>query len=940
MIQRLSRPGLAVALLLVGWSAAFAQQDLDLINKPKTVPEFWRAVKFEISQGKYDLAADFLKGLLALNPTDKDLLAIEDREGVASFLALRNVQKWSDNPKTQAEARQNVETIIARVTDAVKKLRTDPERIAKFVKNLSASPEEREYAIVELRKSGTAIMPTFVAALIAADLEERVQLLSVIPLLDADTVPAVLATMDVPNAAIRLDLMGAIARRSDLLKLLGRTETDPRPTLWYFAAKQDLVGQRAREMLAILTRTDASRLPAPRGELLKAADVAYQHKTTFSNGTDAPPVWRWTGNKLVSAKLSVSLAEEHYGLRYSRWALELDPNDQAAQVEFLSIATEKALERVGFEKRLSVAAPAVYEMLSLAPAGVLYTMVDRAVSENHIAVAIGACQVIGDRAEAKGYKGQPAPTQRNMEAIRTAPDPLVRALNSKDRRLALAAADALTRVPGTPGEQVAARIVEVYRSLLANPADVQGINEPHPKALIADADRDRADIVSGVLRAAGFDTVVTNTGRDTLKRLNLASDIDVLWINHELPYPELPYLLAQVRSDVKYGGLPIFITLSEDITKALLPELDVRIDHLIRDNQAIKVVERSPVRIVLGYDGARVKASDLVEWLRMLRIEKPTVRADIEATLVIRVHIDKTRESDPELKQRLAELAVDLPEVKVTPESANLLIITLDATRPTPEDLENRLARLERDFNKSVTIVRELPTRVTLTSNMTTKVPLHVEGMVKRAAEPYQRILVVQRPVTAEDVRQDMLAFVEDPSARPLTATERKEYQLRAMEGLRRLATGVVPGYDVRPAAQAIRSALHNDDLAALAIDTVVRLPGKEAQQDLADLVLNANRPAALRVKAAAGLLQHMQLHTAVLLDAQIQGLLRVFDSDPNPEVRSAVAPVLGALPRDRVLRNLPDQATRDSWLSRIRKYDPGLEQAAPPAPAPKPDEK
>src|SRR5262249_59363578 len=101
VFQRLSCHGIAVALLLVGLSPALGQQDLDLINKPKTVPEHWRAVKFEISQGKYDLAADFLKGLLALNPTDKDLLAIEDREGIASFLDLRNVRKWSDNPKAQ-----------------------------------------------------------------------------------------------------------------------------------------------------------------------------------------------------------------------------------------------------------------------------------------------------------------------------------------------------------------------------------------------------------------------------------------------------------------------------------------------------------------------------------------------------------------------------------------------------------------------------------------------------------------------------------------------------------------------------------------------------------------------------------------------------------------------------------------------------------------------
>ena len=941
MTQCFSKFGLAVAMLLIGLSPIFGQQDLDLINKPKTVPEFWRAVKFEVSQGKYDLAAEFLKGLLALNPTEKDLLAIEDREGIASILALRNVQKWSDNPKLQTEAKQNVEAIIGAASNAVKKLRTDPERIAKFIKNLSASPEEREYAIVELRKSGTTIMPAFIAALVAADLEERQQLLSVLPLLDADTVPAVLATFDVNNPAMRLDLMSVIARRTDLLKLLGRTETDPRPTLWYLAAKQDLVGLRARDMLASLTGTPVNKLPSSTSELLNAAEIAYQHKTTFSSGTDAPPVWRWDGKKLTSSKLPVSQAEEFYGLRYSRWALELEPNDEAAQVEFLSIATEKAAQRFGLEKKLSAAAPAVYEMLSLAPANVLYTMVERALAENHLSVAIGAIQVIGDRAEAKGFKAKPAPAPRNMDAIRSAPDPLVKALNSKDRRLALAAADALTRIPGTPPHQVMARVVEVYRSLLANPAEDTAMgNASRPRALVADADGTRAEVTGSVLRQAGFDTAITRTGRDTLKRLNQAADIDIIWINDEIPYPELPYLLAQIRGDVKYGNLPIFITISEDISKAVLPEMDVRIDHLVRTQPEIKVTEKSPVRITLSFDGMKVKQSALEEWLGKLRVEKPTVRATTEATLLIKLLMDKTRESEQELKKRVAEMALDLPEVRVTQESAVRVTFTLDGLKPTPEEFENRIARLQRDF-PSLTVTRELPTNIHLTNGDSNNAPLHVAARVARLAEKYQHIGVVSRPVTAEDVREDILACADDPAAQALTGAERKEYQLRAIEGLRRLATGEVPGYDVRPAAQAIRSALHSDELAGPAIDAVVRLPGKEVQQDLVDLVLNPNRLVPLRVKAAAGLLQHMQVHgSAPLTDTQIQSLLKLFDTAQVPEVRAAVAPVLGAIPKDRVLRNLPDQATRDNWLNRMRKYEPTAPADSAPAPAPKHAEK
>src|SRR5205085_12689322 len=139
----------------------------------------------------------------------------------------------------------------------------------------------------------------------------------------------------------------------------------------------------------------------------------------------------------------------------------------------------------------------------------------------------------------------------------------------------------------------------------ANPAGDPGATLA-PKALIADGDGDRADIVAGVLRQAGFDTVITRTGRDALKRLNQASDVDVLWINDQIAYPQLPNLLAQIRADVKYGRLPIFVTLSEDLAKAILPELDVRVEHLIRAVPEVKQVDKSPIRITLEYDAQKV----------------------------------------------------------------------------------------------------------------------------------------------------------------------------------------------------------------------------------------------------------------------------------------------------------------------------------------------
>jgi CheY-like chemotaxis protein len=937
VIARLSRHGLAVALLLVGLAPARGQNDLELIKKPQNVPEFWRALQFQIAVGKYDLAAEHLRGLLAANPTDKDLLAIEEKEGMAPFLALRNVQKWSDNPKLQAEARQNVEKLISMVTEAIKKFRNDPDRIQRFIRNLTAGPEEREFAILELKKSGTAIMPPLMGAIVSGDLQERAQLLGVLPLLDADTVPAVLACFDVTNAPLRLDLMGVLQQRPDLLKLTGRSETDPRPTLWHLSTSTDLVGQKAREFLQALMGFRPDKMPAPAGELIKAAEVMYQRKATFSKDADPPPVWRWDGKKLVSMKLSTTQAEEYYGLRYARWALDIDPDNEAAQVIFLSIATERAFERVGVDKQLAEAAPDVHQLLALAPASVLYKMLNRSLADNHLSTALGATQVIGERAEVKGYRTTSAPAGRNIDGARALPDPLVHALNGQDRRLSLAAADALTRTPGAASAPVASRVVEVYRSALAGAKGAAEGAELHPKALVADADAVRADLLAGTLRAAGFDTVVTQTGRDTLKRLNQASDIDVLWIDSELPYPELPYLLAQIRTDVKYGRLPLFITLATEDNKAVLPELAIRVEHLLKAIPQAKVVDRSLIRIEVDYDALTIDQAALDDWLRSLRREQPTVLVTIQATMNIRVQLDKSRESDAEMQQKIRDLTSVLPEIRVIQDAPTRYTLSMDGTRPVPEALENRLSRLKRDYPQTV-IARELATRMILSSKLEATIPPDLVARVNRLVEPYRNVRVVRRPVTVDALREEMSAFAAEPMTRPLSEAERKDHQKRAIEGLRRLAIGITPGYDVRPAANEILNALRSDDLAPAAIDAAGRLPGKEPQQRLADLVLDTARPAALRAKAAQELARHIGIHTAApLVDTQIKGLTSTLENEKSPEVKAAIAVVIGTLPQERVLRNLSDDMAREAWRNRLQRFEPRLSvPGAAPPPAPK----
>jgi CheY-like chemotaxis protein len=106
-----------------------------------------------------------------------------------------------------------------------------------------------------------------------------------------------------------------------------------------------------------------------------------------------------------------------------------------------------------------------------------------------------------------------------------------------------------------------ARVVEVLRRALA--ADAV------PRVLVADFNRERLEQLGNGVRQAGFEPVLVQTGRQALTRLGEAADIDVILVSAEIPDPQLPYLLAQLRTDVNSGLLPIFVLAAPNRTTDL-----------------------------------------------------------------------------------------------------------------------------------------------------------------------------------------------------------------------------------------------------------------------------------------------------------------------------------------------------------------------------------
>ncbi len=110
------------------------------------------------------------------------------------------------------------------------------------------------------------------------------------------------------------------------------------------------------------------------------------------------------------------------------------------------------------------------------------------------------------------------------------------------------------------------------------------------------------------------------------------------------------------------------------------------------------------------------------------------------------------------------------------------------------------------------------------------------------------------------------------------------------------MGRGELPGYDLRPAQEAIADAVRNPDLSLTALETLGRVPGQTAQARLAALVLDSAQ-AKLRAPAAMELNRHIQKFGLMLETAQRSDLRKAYQTTTDdPALRGQLALVVGSM--------------------------------------------
>lgn len=954
--------GLALFALALGGGAG-AQPPKGPALKPLEIYERFRAT---MSEGKYDVAGIFLDEFLKSGPTDADYLELEKKYGTTVFQTLRTVPKYSDDPAVEKKIRENIELVNKNALEVTAKSLYKPERVTKYVRNLGETYEEKVFAQQELKRTGEYAIPFLIEAIRTNPSKELYAgILDTIPVLEGPTMSGWVAALDILAPDRQYGVLAALSQRRDVRNLLSNAQTDFVPFLWRILSRPrnesptlyDLAVQLHNELIPG-PKADAKR---PEVELTAFARKYYEHKGRYLGAKTNPdgstalvPVWVVTRQGEVTRitrlpDVPVGQAEEYYGLRFARWALEVKPDYEPAQSLVLALAAERAIERAKYSP-LAATEPGVYKLLSEAPSRSLTELLSRGLTEKRTPLVLAMVQALGDRAD----RDAATPPAGSVAK----PSLLVRALSYPDHSVQFAAASALLRGPVPVPPEAKLQIVEILRRAAGLDGGKPG--ESKGTALLVDPGKFRADANAALLRGFGYDVEIFGSGRDLLRRIAKASDFDLIFIDHHAANPELIDLIGQLTSDARTASRPVFVIASPD--KPRPPTFD---QLILRAAELLAATENDVLGLPAPFTPDPKYNSEELEKLRKeVQQRRDSVFRDAAKSRATRLQrvVDTLPVTFSENQKRLLNLrlllvsyAVLSAEFPVSPDAAPETVAEMERLRsqiaaqpPSAQfsgtalaavDLMKLIERFEIDVAKvkgaqdKYDSFRAKVDPVELGLAVETFREPAMEARLARQLKGYPEVKIIPEPYTRLALEPEFKVLYADPMMVPREAPVKKAESRAAIEFLRQMAVGDLPGYDFKLAEAELRAAVDvptDADRASAAVDAVERLKSAAAQQSLLQLATRTigEPPVALRRKAADAAIRHIRAYGKLVPQARIDEVVR--EATPEATKDSELLAKLFTL--KGMLAFQPGNFAND-----LKSYNPPV---VPPAPKKEPGKK
>ncbi|MEN6457889.1 MAG: hypothetical protein ABFC63_03085 [Thermoguttaceae bacterium] len=500
-------------------------------TKPTTPAECIRAATILADLGRAGLGKGYLAKALDAKLDKSQWADLAEQFGSRAFLDL------AEKPDLQPEARRLADAALS----ALSARRREPERMAGLIQQLQdPSEKKRLQAMLGLQEAGAMAVGPLLSVLadpgrtpehanIRATLAEmgrvaRGPLVAVVEKADPKLVVEAVRTLGAskdPSAAYHLLRPCYAAQSSADVKAAAEVEL------------RQLLGSAPDRAKAVRLLTDAARGYFDRGQLVAGAvDGRIE-------------LWQWDSAKrqLTLRSVTPETASRELAARLASDAYAIAPDDAEVRSLYLVTLLEMAAYRNGLDHFWNENAPGLTEAKQFGVKPLAQAM-ESAIAHRHPAAAMAAAHLLGELG-----------TAQELLAEGPTPGPLVQAVQSTDRRLQLAAAEAIVRLQPTRPFAGSSYVLDALAFLAAN-RGVRGAAVASPNLIVA---RDLA----GLLAGAGYQPQTCLAGKELLAQAARTSDYEVALIDMTIDRPVAAMLLQQLRHDPRTASIRVAIIASD-----------------------------------------------------------------------------------------------------------------------------------------------------------------------------------------------------------------------------------------------------------------------------------------------------------------------------------------------------------------------------------------
>jgi len=495
-------------------------------SKPSTPAALAQAASTIAMLGRPDLAKQYLARLLEAKPDDAQLAAMLERFSSSLFLDM------ASNKDLLPEARKEADAVFA----GAARHKADPKRIAGLIAGLQAASADARYrAMISLLDTGVPALEPLLAVLAdAGRAAEHANVRTVLAQFKSEALGPVSAAVESSDPALviqAIQVLEEMNARGAVVALLAPLYAPDRPAPGREAAQAALQRLAGR----VPDRQEAVEV------LLARAEDAYQHRQPVGMPSDGRvTLWQWDAaeRRAVAQSYAPDDAERAVAVRLAQQAYAILPDDPRVRRLYVAALLDAASYAAGRDQRLPDGPGSAVAVAAGFPRQELEALLRWTMRDGHPAAATALVQVLVRSGSAE-----------QLLASAEQPTPLVQASRHGDRRLRMAALDAIVRLHPQFAFSGSSFVPEALAFFIATTGS--------RRVLIAGTSEEKAMQSAGPLMSAGYQLDVAPNGREALRRALACPDYEFALIDVAIGEPEALFLLQYLRRDGRTADLPV-----------------------------------------------------------------------------------------------------------------------------------------------------------------------------------------------------------------------------------------------------------------------------------------------------------------------------------------------------------------------------------------------